>query len=54
MQKGNEKVSEWIIINLKTKCPKCGREYESIGEVAKSELDASCVKCLDCGFCGKY
>ena len=53
-KKVNEKVSEWIIISIKTKCPKCGREYESIMEVAKSELDSSCVECINCGFHGTY
>lgn len=44
---------EWIIVSLTTKCPMCGREYTSNGEVAESELDAAYVECVDCGFCGE-
>ncbi len=54
MQKSEVKneIGEWIIIRLITKCPKCGREYGSKGEFAKSELDASYVECSGCGFKG--
>ncbi len=46
-------MEKWTIVSITTKCPKCGREYTSKGEDAKSELEASYVECVDCGFKGE-
>jgi predicted RNA-binding Zn-ribbon protein involved in translation (DUF1610 family) len=44
----------WIVLELKSKCPKCGRETTETGKDAQTTLYASTITCLNCGFTGDY
>lgn len=44
---------KWIILEMKSKCPKCGRETTDTGQDAQDSLYAQ-ITCLNCGFTGDY
>jgi len=42
----------WIITQIITKCPKCGKEYRDEGEYAQNIFRGE-IGCINCDFVGE-